>query len=375
MHPFLHLQRALAMLWLTLAAPAWALNFATTFVPPIGEAQHAFTLVDDTEIKLYSTLSSGATCGNTGFSIVTGDGRTDVVRSGFAGCDPLVRSGPWALKAGSYLLKFWHNGSGGTYQVRMDTEVSTAALDTEPNDSPATALSLTPGASAQGHLGYGDGRATDGGDYYRVVLPSDGALGISLFTDPTLPTSARGYTVFAADGTSTIANTGQMTAGTYYLGLWADTYYAQAYGGYTLQTTFTPSTPTTPTTTTGTWDIRAENLGGQPRYVVLEMRFTPVPAERDATPLKLYVAGLIGSQYYFVERIDDTNYRVVPYAGGELPVYATATGTGLTTAVWTLGLFDLSGLVPPGMDIWAGFGRSAEDMVSKGQFRMVHRVQ
>lgn len=373
MNSFLSLRRALLVAWLAAAAlPVGAETFTTTFVPPIGEAQHAFTLADDTEIKLYSTLTNGATCGNTGFSIVTGDGGADVVRSGFASCDPLVRNGPWALKAGSYLLKFWHNGSGGTYQVRMNTVVSAAALDTEPNDSPATALSLSPGASAQGHLGYGDGRTADGGDYYRVLLPSDGALGVSLTADPTLPTSARGYTVFSADGTSTVRDLRQMAAGTYYIGLWADTYYAQAYGGYTLQTTFTPSTPATGT---GSWDIRAENLGATAREVLLQMRFTPVPAERDSTPLQLYVAGRVGDQYYFVVRVDDSNVRIVPYTVGDLPVYATVTGAGLVTAVWTLGRFDLSSLVPPGMDIWAGFGRSAEDMLTHGQYRMVHRVQ
>jgi hypothetical protein len=229
------------------ALPAVALEFSTTFAPPNGEALYRFTLDDDSEVFLYSTLSDGATCSNTGFGILAADGHTEVVRSASAPCHPDEKRGPWPLKAGTYHFKMWHNADGGRYLARLSTTVSSRANDIESNDTPASALPIiTNAAPLTGHLGYYNGSSTDGGDFYRLTLLQNGALRITLNTDASLPSGTRGYTLYASDGTTAIIDPSQITAGTYYIGLYVDTYYAQAYGGYTLEATFTSASPPFP---------------------------------------------------------------------------------------------------------------------------------
>ena len=345
---------------------ALALEFSTTFVPPVGEARHPFTLADDTEIKIYSTLGQGATCGNSGFSIVGADGVTDVVRSGFAACDPATRSGPWALKAGAYTLKLWHNGSGGSYQVRVATVSSSLAADAEPNNTPATALPLdAQGGRVSGHLGYGDTSPADSVDYYRFTLPSAGALAFTLSADATLPASGRGYTVYGSDGSSVVRDLSRLDAGTYHVAVYADTYYVQGYGGYTLQSSFTPEAP-------AVGSIQATNLGANARQVALELTITPGSVDRTAPALQLFVAGLYAGQWYFVV-LDGSALRIVPYTGGEFPVFTTVAGVDLASRRFSLPLGDLSSVI--GLDIYAGYGLSATDMLNRNQVVRVHQVR
>lgn len=354
------------MVGLVLAWPASALEFSTTFAPPVGEARHPFNLADDTEIKIYSTLSQGATCGNSGFSIVGADGVTDVVRSGFAACDPATRSGPWALKAGAYTLKLWHNGSGGSYQVRVATVSSSLAADAEPNNTPATALVLNAqGGQVTGHLGYGDTGPADSVDYYRFTLPSAGALAFTLSADATLPASGRGYTVYASDGSTMVRDLSRVDAGTYHVAVYADTYYVQGYGGYTLQSSFTPEAP-------AGWSIQATNLGGSPRQVSLDLGFTPASSDRTAPALQLFVAGQYAGQWYFVV-LEGGALRIVPYTGGELPVFTTVAGAELAGRHFSLPLGDLSSVL--GLDIYAGYGLNALDMLARNQVQLVHQVR
>lgn len=250
-----------------LALPAMALEFTTTFAPPTGDARHTFTLDQDSAVSLYSTLSGGATCGNTGFGILSADGQSDVVSSNhFAACSPDEVRGPWALKAGTYQFRMWHNASGGTYMAQLVTASSTRGNDSEPNDTPSSAQSLVLGQPVFGHLGYRDAAGTDSEDHYRFSVAQQGALSLDLTA---------------------------LAAGSYVLKVSADTYYA---------------------------------------------------------------------------------FTLAPYTGGEPAVYTTASVQDLATRTWMLGLFDVSALVPPGFDLYAGFGRSVEDMLSQGQVRLAHRV-
>jgi hypothetical protein len=216
-----------------------ALDYSFTFVSPVGQKTFSFTLSDDSAVTLNSTLSNGADCSNSGFGILASDGSTVVVRTGTAPCTSTQASGPFPLKAGTYYLFLYHNGYGGTYSARLTPTASSRANDAEPNDSAATALTIPASAGrVTGHMGYYNAVSTDGGDYYRLTLTQDGSLGVTLTTDTTL--SSSGYILLSSDGSTQVRDLSQLTAGTYYIRLYADTYYAQAYGGYTLETAFTP---------------------------------------------------------------------------------------------------------------------------------------
>jgi len=73
--------------------------------------------------------------------------------------------------------------------------------------------------------------------------------------------------------------------------------------------------------------------------------------------------------------------NVVLYSEGEVPVYMTANGTelyadgasgGYSAQTWQLPLGDLSSL--HGLQLLAGFGRSAEDMLAKNQWKLIYSV-
>jgi len=371
----LALRRCLAAACLGwLALPAMALEFTTTFAPPTGDVRHTFTLDQDSAVSLYSTLSGGATCGNTGFGILSADGQSDVVSSNhFAACSPDEVRGPWALKAGTYQFRMWHNASGGTYMAQLVTASPTRGNDSEPNDTPSSAQSLVLGQPVFGHLGYRDAAGTDSEDHYRFSVAQQGALSWDLTADASLPAGARFVTLYAADGATPVHDLTALAAGSYVLKVSADTYYAGAYGGYTLGTTFTPAAgPVNPPSAGG---IESSNLGLNARYVLLQTVFTPSQTDVAAGgDVKLYFAAHYMGQFYFFVRVDDYDFTLVPYTGGEPAAYTTASVQDLATRTWMLGLFDVSALVPPGFDLYAGFGRSVEDMLSQGQVRLAHRV-
>lgn len=107
--------------------------------------------------------------------------------------------------------------------------------------------------------------------------------------------------------------------------------------------------------------------------------FAPASAERNGT-YQLYVAALYASQWYFLS-LQNFQMKVVPYSGGEVPVYQTAYGAelyadqpngGFAAQTWYLGLGDLSTL--SGLQLYAGFGRTAEDMLAKGQVQFIYSV-
>lgn len=107
--------------------------------------------------------------------------------------------------------------------------------------------------------------------------------------------------------------------------------------------------------------------------------FAPVPAERDGS-YRLYVAALYANQLYFLT-LENLQKRVVPYTGGEPPVYQTANGAelyvdqpngGFAAQTWYIGLGDLTSL--SGLQLFAGFGRTGADMMARGQVAHVFTV-
>jgi hypothetical protein len=270
-------------LLVTVVFHANALDYSYTFVSPVGQKTFSFVLSDDSAVTLNSTLSNGADCGNSGFGILASDASTVVVRTGTAPCSSTQASGPFPLKAGTYYLLLYHNGYGGTYSARLTPTASSRANDAEPNDSAATALTIPANAGrVTGHMGYYNAVSTDGGDFYRLTLTQDGSLGVTLTTDTTL--SSSGYILLSSDGSTQVRDLSLLTAGTYYLQLYADTYYAQAYGGYTLETAFTPKAISLDL-------IRGWNLFGNSAQVPITVASTFNDSTKTASVWKWVIAG------------------------------------------------------------------------------------
>lgn len=456
----------LCLLTVLLGSKAWAVDFTATFSDHVGEVFQTFTLTDDSEVTLFSTLSNGASCANTGFGILSADRKTTVVRPGSAPCTAGAKSGPWALKAGSYAFQFYHNGSGGSYLAQMVSSSSSYANDSESNDSAATAQGMAyDGGNVTGHMGYGNGLSTDGGDYYRITVPNNGALTVTLTTDATMPAGSRGYALYASDGNSVVRDLSLLTPGVYYIGLYVDTYYAQAYGGYRLTTSFksatgnsaltanpsslnfgeqalgsTSSSQTVTLSNSGTsavtissittsgdfsvshncpaslavastctvsasftpsaigarsgaiivtsnanlgslalsgtgvasssWAINDINQVSNPQVANFNLMFIPRSADRNGTQ-QLYVAAIYNGQLYFLT-LDGANLKIAPYSGGNIPAYSSSNGSVLANQTWYIGLGDLSSL--RGLQIYAGFGRDASDMLLTGQFKLILSV-
>jgi hypothetical protein len=127
-------------------------------------------------------------------------------------------------------------------------------------------------------------------------------------------------------------------------------------------------------TSTPTWAITEYNHSTA-QNVSLLLTFAPSPEDRNGTHF-LYVAGLFGGQIYFIT-LKNFQSTIVQYTGGTYPAYTSAAGAelrdptgGMLTYAFPLG--DLSSL--RGLEIYAGFGRSADDMMAKGQVQRVFRV-
>lgn len=361
--------------WVSLPALS-AQEFTTQFGLGHSEARYTFSVNQDSALSVYSVLGGGATCGDTGFGILSADGSINVVApSQFAGCDPAVARGPWPLQAGDYQLVVWNNsGSQGNYTARLNLAPASGGADAEANNTPATALPLALGQVVTGHLGYRNGTDVDSVDYYRIEVTEAGALTLPVSSDASLPASARYVTVYLADGETVVRDVSSLQPGTYVVGIAADTYYAQAHGGYTLEAQFLPASgPVVVPGVAGT--VVSGNVGLSDRYVVLQSVFTPSAADvASNTPLNVYQAAYFMGQFYFFVQVDEYHFSLHLYTGGEPPVYASAGAQDMANRTWTLGLFDVSGLVPPGFDLYSGFGRSLGDMLDRGQVRLAHSV-
>ncbi len=458
---------------------AMAIDFVSNITPTHSSDAFQFNLANDSEVTLISSLNGTLNGGNSGFGITSADGSAEIVRSSWA--HPGDIEGPWALKAGTYVLKIWNNASNsGSYKTTIDIKAASLANDNEPNDDIQSALPVVIEQEFTGHLGYYGGVRLDHDwtDYYQVTTLEAGMLKILTDTEKTLSSSgAFGAYLYLADGDTLIRDPDTMLpAGKYYLRIWVNN--AWAYGGYSARLIFTPTAKTnatlefssknlafghqevgsvasqsitlnnvgtsaanisginlngdfrvqnlcptllqprqscqlnvgfTPSTTgehlgtlrvnfdathaevalSGTgfvtlqakpWSISATNLGSGASQVNLQLIFAPPVDERNGS-YNLYIAGWYQGQLFFAT-LNNGNLVIVPYLGGEFPVYAIANGTDLyqpdtansfNAQTWSIRLGDLSPF--HGLNIYAGFGRSASDMLNKGQFKNIFSIE
>lgn len=148
------------------------------------------------------------------------------------------------LKPGTYFIKYYKYTGYGGYNLTTTFTPQAKTNDPEPNDTFTQAVTLGANASTTGHLGYFTNQITDTKDWYKILLPSDGALRVLIKTDATLDVNANLYDVNGATqifhdgraGDSTVLAMPNLMAGTYYVKAYAYT----GYGGYTISSVFTP---------------------------------------------------------------------------------------------------------------------------------------
>ena len=153
--------------------------------------------------------------------------------------------------AGNYYLRLPHYSGYGTYRLRYNFTPCSKQNDVEPNNEFVEAGLIEQGVTNEARLGYDYNNSKDVRDWFKFEVPEEGAITISVHSEPTLKIGFGEIKVLSADGTDTdrrearwfdIADTTLVltlpnaAAGTYYLFL---PHYS-GYGGYTVRYDFTP---------------------------------------------------------------------------------------------------------------------------------------
>lgn len=269
-----------------------------------------------------------------------------------------VRDTSLPLPAGTYYLRVWANTWGyGGYSLRADFT---------PSSSKSPALTLSTGTLSFGYQEVGSTSAartiilTNSGNapatLTSISIGGDFAASNSCSATLAAGTSCTLNITFSPSATGSRSNTLKVDAGT------AGTLSANVNGNGIV------------TSSAAGWSITELNQSS-PDNVTLQLAFSPSPAERNGV-YNLYVAGLYTGRYYFLTW-QNGQLAIVPYAGGSFPVAATVDGTLLHDSsggiqTWSFPLGDLRNL--QGLEIYAGFGRSDADMLSRGQVQLIYRV-
>lgn len=78
-----------------------------------------------------------------------------------------------------YFYAYQNSSQSFDYGIRYTVE-DQSTNDTEPNNTPASAISLPIREIKEGHIGYVANAVIDRNDYYKVVLPADGTVSINI---------------------------------------------------------------------------------------------------------------------------------------------------------------------------------------------------
>lgn len=151
------------------------------------------------------------------------------------------------LSTGDYYVRVEtseYSRESGDYTLESSFEVQPLANDKEPNDSFQKALTYNIDTEITGHIGYAMGEEDDVVDWYKMSIPVEGYLELSLLADP-------GFNVYLylyrndgasyiqyVDGEDRVISINQpLLPGDYYIKV-SKSEYNHAAGGYTLSNTF-----------------------------------------------------------------------------------------------------------------------------------------
>lgn len=162
-----------------------------------------------------------------GITYITGDSQTGTYSEAFA-----------FLKPGTYYIRAYRGGgTSGSYTITNTFASPSRVVDSEPNDSPATALPLNPTGISTGYLGFYGSGTTDLNDYWKITTTQDGWLRVQIRNDSLDLRDDR--TIFDVDMSlydmnTTTYITGDSRTGTFSQAaafLRPGTYYVRAYRG------------------------------------------------------------------------------------------------------------------------------------------------
>lgn len=143
------------------------------------------------------------------------DGTNQIMVDGQAGTASEVFA---FVKPGTYYLRVYRwSGTTGSYTVFSTFTSPVRPTESEPNESPATAVALSPTGTSTGHMGYYSAGKSDADDYWKITTTEDGWLRVQIVGDSL---DARGdarldldVVLYDINGTTPIATDGR--AGTF----------------------------------------------------------------------------------------------------------------------------------------------------------------
>ena len=170
--------------------------------------------------------------------------------------------------AGDYYLFLPQRGGYGTYSLQYTFTPCAMANDAASNYTWDTAATIEAGTTKEARLGYDYSQSLNDHDWFRLDVPEEGAIQLTICSEKTLTLGYAEIQVPKADGTALIRRAGQWldhpgdtltftlsnaAAGAYYLYMPL----RGGYGGYTVKYDFIPCALANDAADNGTWDTAA----------------------------------------------------------------------------------------------------------------------
>ena len=223
---------------------------------------------------------------------------------------------------------------GLSYRWRYYTTAPFFAIDTEPNNSAASAIVLPPATDATGHLDFLTG-VNNGGenvDYYRINLPTDGVLHVNVEAEHVDASSTETLETVIVTSTGTVLAT-----------------WDAAVGANSTPASSSFSLPCRGTTVPYYLRLISNTCGVSYR---VSWSVTPAFFDADVEPNNSYSAGItmdLGNAWYnghigFYNTTDDDFYKFT-HAGGPYSVIVSAEHTGTGAGTMEMAIVNSAGSV------------------------------
>ena len=160
--------------------------------------------------------------------------------------------------AGTYYVEIKRGSGSGSYTVSYSFKATSSSYsnDREPNDTYQNAVQLTNGAQKTGHLGYYYWDDMDAVDWYKIVVPENGAVQVTVIAHGELALDystlyaldennglhSRGYCWRGNEESNGVFTVKECAPGTYYLEMKR----GNGQGGYTVKYDFTATSSAYP---------------------------------------------------------------------------------------------------------------------------------
>ena len=213
------------------------------------------------------------------------------------------------VSEGTYYLYMPRRGGYGHYYLTYYFTSHAAEADPEPNNTWDTATELRSGPAVTGQLGYDYKDTKDVQDWYKLNVPEEGAINLTIWSENTLTIGMATINTLKADGTGISNRTSKWldnpgdtltfvlpncAAGDYYLYLPL----RGGYGTYYLRYNFTPCSKQNDAESNNTWDTAAEFARGTMMEARLGYDYNSSTDDKDWFKLNVPEEGAINLTIY-----------------------------------------------------------------------------